>query len=207
MRTNKTISLFTIVLVSGLTWLQLGAQTPSSPQPMGAQEPRKTTASTRANPVIIESGTTAPQVVTILHRLNGLKVFRLLLHSNEQFGAIAKLDEAFQMAGDVHTNVIAGLTLDDGQTIAAWLPEVEAELPPPPIPSAPKAPATPRAASSKAQAAQAASLAEVNAMSIAGLQALPLAGNLLGPADLKIITRDGKRLLGRYIGLDGLTGL
>src|ERR1700674_4959181 len=111
------------------------------------------------------------------------------------------------MAGDVHTNVIAGLTLDDGQTIAAWLPEVEAELPPPPIPSAPKAPATPRAASSKAQAAQAASLAEVNAMSIAGLQALPLAGNLLGPADIKIITRDGKRLLGRYIGLDGLTGL
>ena len=50
-------------------------------------------------------------------------------------------------------------------------------------------------------------MADLSAVSIAGLQSLPLTGNLLGPADLKIITRDGKRLLGRYIGLDGLTGL
>jgi serine protease Do len=29
----------------------------------------------------------------------------------------------------------------------------------------------------------------------------------MGPADLRIITRDGKRINGRYIGIDGLTGL
>jgi S1-C subfamily serine protease len=207
MRINKTISLFTIVLVGGLAWFQSGAQTPSSPQPMGAQEPRKTIASTRVNPVIVQSGSTAPQVVTILHRLNGLKVFRLLLRSNEQFGAIANLDEAFQIAGDVHTNVIAGLTLDDGQTIAAWLPEAEAEMPPPSILFAPKAPAPPKASSSGAKAANVATAPEMPATSVPGFPSVPLAGNLLGPADLKIITRDGKRLLGRYIGLDGLTGL
>ena len=203
MRINKTISLFTIVLV-GLIWFQTGAQTPSSSR---RPEPRKTTATTTVNPVIVENGAGAPQVVTILHRLNGLKVFRLLLRSSQQFGAIANLDEAFQIAGEVHTNVIAGLTLDDGQTIAAWLPEAEAEMPPPPVPLAPKAAVAPRAPSTEAQPAMAASVPGMAAMSIPGLQSIPMTANLLGPADLKVITRDGKRLMGRYIGLDGLTGL
>src|SRR6267142_448948 len=146
MRINKTIRLFTIVLI-GSIWSQAGAQTPSSPR---RPEPRKTTAVTRV-PVIVENGAGAPQVVTILHRLNGLKVFRLLLRSSEQFGSIANLDDAFQIAGDVHTNVIAGLTLDDGQTIAAWLPEAEAERPPPSIPFAPTQPASPRTSVTGAQ--------------------------------------------------------
>jgi serine protease Do len=145
-----------------------------------------------------------------LHRLNGLKVFRLLLRSQEELGAIAKLDEAFQIAGDVHTSVIAGLTLDDGQTIAAWLPEAEAEMPPPLIPAAPRAPVSPRASVNATQPAMAPSTAEISAMSmrdLQGLQGFSVHGNLLGPADLRIITRDGKRLMGRYIGVDGLTGL
>ena len=145
MRINKKTSLLTFALVGGLAWFQTGAQTPASqqpipPQPPKGQEPRRPTTSTRVNPVIVQSGPAAPQVVTIVHRLNGLKVFRLLLRSGEQYGTIANIDDAFKIAGDVHTNVIAGLTLDDGQTIAAWLPEAEAEMPPPPVPSAPKAP-------------------------------------------------------------------
>src|SRR5437667_8895582 len=179
MSINKTISFFTIVLVGGLAWFQTGAQTPSSPR---RPEQRKTTASTRVNPVIVENGAGAPQVVTILHRLNGLKVFRLLLRSSQQFGAIANLDEAFQIAGEVHTNVIAGLTLDDGQTIAAWLPEAEAEMPPPPIPLAPKSPVASRAGATAAQAAMAGSVPDMSAMSIPSPQSLPVNGNLLGPA-------------------------
>jgi S1-C subfamily serine protease len=203
MRINKTISLFAIVLI-GLIWFQAGAQTPSSPR---RPETRKTTAVTKVNPVIVENAAGAPQVVTILHRLNGLKVFRLLLRSSQQFGAIANLDEAFQIAGDVHTNVIAGLTLDDGQTIAAWLPEAEAEMPPPPVPLAPKAAVAPRSPSTEALPAGAASVPGLAAMSLPDFPSIPMTGNLLGPADLKVITRDGKRLMGRYIGLDGLTGL
>ncbi|MEP6913521.1 MAG: PDZ domain-containing protein [bacterium] len=202
MRINKTISLLAIVL-AGLTGFQAGAQTPSSPR---RPEPRKTTTTIRVNPVIVENGPDAPQVVTILHRLNGLKVFRLLLRSSQQVGAIANLDEAFRIAGEVHTNVIAGLTLDDGQTIAAWLPEAEAEMPPPPIPLAPKAAVAPRTPSTGAQPAMAPSIPVLAAMSLPNLH-IPMTGNLLGPADLKVITRDGKRLMGRYIGLDGLTGL
>src|SRR5678815_4555238 len=69
----------------------------------------------------------APQVVTIIHRLNGLKMFRLLLRS-EQVQSIDALDSAFNLMDDVHTNVIAGLAMDDGETIAAWLPEADVEF-------------------------------------------------------------------------------
>lgn len=69
----------------------------------------------------------APQVVTIVHRLNGLKMFRLLLRSEQQAQAINSLDSAFNLLDDVHTNVSAGVAMDDGETIAAWLPEAEVE--------------------------------------------------------------------------------
>src|SRR5687768_9187365 len=155
MRIKKPLSIFARALIGGLRARHAGAQTPP---PAAAQAPRRPTISTRVNPVIVEDDVAAPQVVTILHRLNGLKVFRLLLRSNEKFGSIAKLDEAFKIAGDVHTNVIAGLTLDDGQTIAAWLPEAEAEMPPPPIPFAPKASVPPKPSTPEAQAAMVASV-------------------------------------------------
>ena len=62
-------------------------------------------------------------------------MFRLLLRSEEQVQAIAGLGSAFNLMDDVHTNVIAGLAMDDGETIAAWLPEAEVEFGPPAIPS------------------------------------------------------------------------
>lgn len=80
----------------------------------------------------------APQVVTIVHRLNGLKMFRLLLRSQQQVQAIESLDSTFSLMDDVHTNVIAGLAMDDGETIAAWLPEADVELPRPPVAAFPR---------------------------------------------------------------------
>jgi len=77
--------------------------------------------------------------VTIVHRLNGLKMFRLLLRSQQQVQAIESLDSAFNLMDDVHTNVIAGLAMDDGETIAAWLPEADVELPRPPVAAFPRA--------------------------------------------------------------------
>jgi S1-C subfamily serine protease len=151
-------------------------------------------------PVQVETSVSAPQVVTILHRLNGLKVIRLLLRGNEQLGAIANLDEAFQMAGEVHTNVIAGLALSDGQTIAAWLPEAEAELPPP-MPFAPAAPTSPAPPGSE--------MAKPVGVAPMAMPALPpnTFQRSFATVDVKIVTRDGRNLPGRYIGLDGLTGL
>ena len=76
----------------------------------------------------------APQVVTIVHRLNGLKMFRLLLRSQEQMQNISSLDSTFTLKDDVHTNVVAGLAMDDGETIAAWLPDADVEFGPVPAP-------------------------------------------------------------------------
>ncbi|HET7112981.1 MAG TPA: hypothetical protein VFI57_05020, partial [Pyrinomonadaceae bacterium] len=87
----------------------------------------------------------APQVVTIIHRLNGLKMFRLLLRS-EQVQSIDALDSTFNLMDDVHTNVIAGVAMDDGETIAAWLPDADVEFGPPdvPWPDLPRPPKAPR---------------------------------------------------------------
>lgn len=122
---------------------------PSAPAPPAPAPPKSGRASVgaRSGPVIVETRPTAPQVVTILHRLNGLKMFRLLLRSSQELRAVTRLDDAFRMTDEVHTNVIAGLALDDGQTIVAWLPDAEVEMGPPPTPFAPAAPAGPMAPS------------------------------------------------------------
>src|ERR1044072_5788787 len=102
-------------------------------------------AQTPAPPPKAPKPPTAPQVVTIVHRLNGLKMFRLLLRS-EQVQSIDALDSAFNLMDDVHTNVIAGLAMDDGETIAAWLPEADVEFGPAVI-AVPAPPKSPRASS------------------------------------------------------------
>ncbi len=210
MRTPKIISLFTlvfpVVFVVGLSCVTTLAQTPPA-----SPESRKTVTTTTVNRVILENKAAAPQVVTILHSLNGLKVIRLLINK-EQAEVIASLDEDFNLAGEVHMNVIAGLALDDGQTIAAWLPEAEAEMLPR-IPFGPRAPLPPKPSATTAAPARGAPLApvspipRVSSIDIPDSPSFNLPGNLFEPADLRIITRDGKRILGRYIGLDGLTGL
>jgi len=125
----------------------------------------------------------APQVVTIIHRLNGLKMFRLLLRF-EQVQSIDALDSTFNLMDDVHTNVIAGLAMDDGETIAAWLPEADVEFGPPDVafPVSPHPPKSPRMFPGS-----------VN-------------GFFDGP-DVSVIGPDGKQLPAKYIGLDAATGL
>jgi serine protease Do len=81
--------------------------------------------------------------------------------------------------------VIAGLAMDDGQTIAAWLPEADVEFGPPdvPFPVAPRPAKSPRAATGM----------------------FPRIG--FGEPDITVIGPDGKRLPAKYIGLDAVTGL
>jgi len=130
----------------------------------------------------------APQVVTIIHRLNGLKMFRLLARSQEQVQAISSLDWSFSLMDDVHTNVIAGLALDDGETIAAWLPEAEVEFGPVPVP-APAASERPLPAKRP--------VAAFSTMS----------NSFFGAPDITVIGSDGRRLPAKYIGFDAVTGL
>jgi S1-C subfamily serine protease len=211
MRIYKKVSLATflipLVFVGGIFVAQsvVQAQT-AAPNP--SPEPRKTVTTTTVNRVIVENKPAAPQVVTILHTLNGIKVFRLLVRSREQVEAIERLDPSFKIAGEVHVNVIAGLTLDDGHTIAAWLPEAEAELPPRAMAFGLRAPAPPRVPDPGVTGEPSTALAPSGpTASLPGLPSIKFPANLLEPADLRVITRDGKRILARYIGLDGLTGL
>ena len=154
------------------------AQTPAPPPKKPAQPAKAGSA---------DKLPAAPQVVTIIHRLNGLKMFRLLLRS-EQVQSIDSLDSAFSLMDDVHTNVIAGLAMDDGQTIAAWLPEAEVEFGPPavPLPVAPRPPKAPR-------------------VSLGGFPRL--GNNLLEAPDVTVIGPDGKQMPAKYIGFDAVTGL
>lgn len=143
-------------------------------------------------PVVVERQAAAPQVITVIHRINGLKMLRLLMRSGQGVGAVDSMDEAFAMTGQVHTNIIAGLTLDDGETIAAWLPEAEVEIEAT-LPFSPSAPPAPLAAQSP--------------MAIVPRKAEALAAGIFARPDITVIERDGKHHEARYVGLDGLTGL
>lgn len=205
---NKTIVQRVVALIIAVLFLgsnasaQVAARKPppaAPPGPSGSKPRKASTATRRSVPVVVDSPAVAPQVVTILHRLNGLKMFRLLLRSSEEIGAIARLDEAFRITDEVHTSVIAGLAMDDGHTIAVWLPEVDAEMGPG-IPStffATEAPRAPRGFTSV-----------LSAPPKSGSTPALLAGtSLFERPDLTVIARDGRRLVARYVGLDGVTGL
>src|SRR5919106_3396155 len=94
------------------------AQTPA-PSP-AASSSKKGTSQTRPGQRAAEKRL-APQVVTIVHRINALKMFRALLRSQQQVQGVSALGSTFNLTDDVHANVIAGLAMEDGATIAAWL--------------------------------------------------------------------------------------
>ncbi len=172
----KAASFVALIVAVGLT-SALGQTTAPAQQPTTAPPARP------RPPAPPQIRSTTPQVVTVLHRLNGLKMFRLLLHSEWDVEAIANLDYTFKLMDDVHTNVIAGLALEDGQTIAARLPEVDVEFtfPVPPPPRTPTA-STPD-------------------------PFFGYRGSLMESPDLTVIDSEGKKLAAQFVGVDGATGL
>jgi S1-C subfamily serine protease len=126
----------------------------------------------------------ARQVVTVIHRINGLKMFRFLLRSQQQVQGVAALDSTFSLMEDVHANVIAGLAMEDGETIAAWLPEMEVEFGPAAL-LEPGSDLKPSPDSTGAEYKE---------------QAYDI-------PDVTIIGPDGKQLLAKYVGFDATTGL
>ncbi|PYS70587.1 MAG: hypothetical protein DMF69_13070 [Acidobacteria bacterium] len=181
---STTLTIVLLMICSG----SLRAQTP--PQPKSPSQP------VEASQNLPVGQSKAPQVVTIVHKLNGLKMFRMMLRSQDQVEAIANLDEAFSLNDDVHTNIIAGLAMDDGQTIVAWLPEAEAEfgpvMPPPLAPTAPKAKS---------------SVVAIPTNRSRWRTSFPFRGGMFGSPDLTVIGSNGKRYDATYIGLDAATGL
>jgi len=178
------VGLALVIALSGLA----SAQTPPAPKKIVRANPRSV-----AGPRPV-----APQVVTIIHRLNSLKMFRLLRRSEEQVEAIASLDETVDLMDDVHTNIIAGLAMDDGRTIAAWLPDADLEFGP-----AFFSPKTPRAPATKSSLAAFPNVQPGNLE----MPPFPFRGGMFGRPDLTVIGPDGRRLSAEYVGLDAATGL
>jgi S1-C subfamily serine protease len=173
------------------------AQTPfPAPEPghgQGKNTPQPPAPRPTVAPIVSESRTVAPQVVTIVHRLNGIKFLRLLQRASGDKKTVAALNNAFGIDEEVHTNILAGLALDDGRTIATWLPQAAAELEASfyfPMMAMPPLPGNPIPGTGAATP------------SIPGIAPIPP-----GASHLTVFGRDGKELRARYVGLDGKTGI
>jgi S1-C subfamily serine protease len=148
------------------------------------RRPMRVTATPPAKVTVIpDQRAVAPQVVTIVHRLSGIKMLRFLLRQSGEAGTVAMIDPV-SITNDAHASIIAGWAIDD-KTITARLPQAAAEIEFSQHPLFPAElpgmfpDANPRRASTAPRA----------------------------QPDLTVITRDGQRLVARYVGLDGVTGL
>src|SRR5216683_7412286 len=61
--------------------------------------------------VIPDQRAVAPQVVTIVHRLSGIKMLRFLLRQSGEAGTVAMIDP-LSITSDAHASIIAGWAID-----------------------------------------------------------------------------------------------
>ncbi|MFY9618898.1 MAG: PDZ domain-containing protein [Pyrinomonadaceae bacterium] len=157
---------------------------PTQPQSPKAQKSvRKPTPRPSRVTMVKDQEPVAPQVVTIIHRLSGVKLLRYLLRNEP--GSIATITPA-DVNADAHASIIAGVALEDGKTIVARLPQVAAEM----------------------EIQRSSLLAppdEPDESRDAAHRRLPRAPRM--QPDLTVMTQDGRTFRARYIGVDGLTGL
>src|SRR5215471_15845221 len=171
----------TVTATAGTPQTPLAERAQRRPTPRRVQEPP-------ARVTVVPNQTqTAPQVVTIVHRLTGVKVLRLLQRQVGANAAIENVDPE-SLKTDAHASILAGWALDDGKTVAARLPQAFAEI------------EIPWTAEVRAQWQ-----AQTNAR--AGTFAPFMLQSPRIEPDLTVITGDGKKLRAHLVGLDGETGL
>jgi S1-C subfamily serine protease len=160
---------------------------PQEPTAPGKPKPQKVIrrASTRPARVsmVRDQEPVAPQVVTVVHRLSGVKLLRYLLRESGD-RTIATIDPE-SIANDAHASIIAGLELEDGRTIVARLPQVAAEMEVPRVSPVPPD--------------------KSDDLMGNALRRLPRMPRM--QPDLTVMMQDGRTFRARYIGIDGLTGL
>src|SRR2546421_7192423 len=89
--------------------------------------PRRASTPPATVTVVADRAKVAPQVVTIVHRLSGVKMLRFLLRQGEDPDTVYTINPE-AISGDAHASIIAGWALNDGRTIAVRLPQAGAEL-------------------------------------------------------------------------------
>src|SRR5215831_7947763 len=97
------------------------AQTPPPERAQRRPTPRRSPEPPARVTVVPNQTQTVPQVVTIVHRLTGVKLLRLLQRQVGANAAIENVDPESLMT-DAHASILAGWVLDDGKTVAARLP-------------------------------------------------------------------------------------
>ena len=188
---NIVLLIPALLLSPGLVAAQTSAPTvaaTASLAPAQNPEPEKLRKTPRRPPmgrvtVVPSQYQVAPQVVTVIHRLSGVKLLRFILRQAGEGGVVETIDPE-SVNDDAHASIIAGWTLDDGKTIAARLPQAGAEI-----------------GSWELEGPA----ADQNWSLFAST---PFPSVRLGVApDLWVVTRDGRKLRARLIGLDAETGL
>ncbi len=209
--TLKSLILFTlgvavIVSLAATASAQTPPAVPTSPPPVNepqtpAQigkpkpekvEKRRTVPSTRQARVTMvqDQEPVSPQIVTVIHRLNGLTILRRVLREQGEPGTVATITPD-AITKDVHASIIAGLALEDGRTILARLPQVSAEMEV--FRSSTVVPKTDKSDDDSATAS--------------AHRSAPAPRPPRIQPDLTVMTQDGKTFRARYIGIDGQTGL
>jgi S1-C subfamily serine protease len=126
-----------------------------------------------------------PQVVTIVHRLNGVQALVLMQREGER---VVTVDDRLMTSAAAVTNITAGFVLGDGQSIAARLSQAEVE-----------AVTTPQAASMFGGYQTTPSNTQSRVWTN---QPRPAP-----QADFVVVESSGKQFAARYIGMDGGSGL
>jgi len=200
MSTSFSIRIIAATLTVGVGALAIGAQTnvpaptiastaptgqTPSPEKSQRRPPRRQPEPPARVTVVPNQTQLAPQVVTIVHRLTGVKLLRLLQRQSGESFTIENIDPITLMA-DAHASILAGWMLEDGKTVAARLPQAFAEIDI----------KTPRETRARAP--------------VANGPTTPNPFMLMSPRiepDLTVITGDGRKLRAHLVGLDGETGL
>ena len=170
---------------------------PQTPAPVAKPKPekvekRRPSAATRQARVTMvqDQEPVSPQIVTVIHRLNGLTILRKVLREQREPGTVATINPD-AVTKDVHASIIAGLALEDGRTILARLPQVTAEM---------------EVFRSNVVVPKVDKPEDNGATASAHRSAPPPRAPRIQP-DLTVMTQDGKTFRARYVGIDGQTGL
>jgi S1-C subfamily serine protease len=164
-------------LLAGIGFVAVARAQVAAPKPP-PQPPRDT--------LLVDAGhSRTPQVVTIVHRLNGVQALVLMQREGER---VVTVDDGLMTSPAAVTNITAGFVLGDGQSIAARLSQAEVEaLTWPQTSSMSWAyETTPSNSQPRVWTSQARSTPQ---------------------ADFVVVESSGKQFAARYVGMDGGSGL
>src|SRR5690349_2019109 len=170
---------------------------PQTPAPVAKPKPdkpekRRPVAATRQTRVkmVQDQEPVSPQIVTVIHRLNGLTLLRKVLREQGEPGTVATINPD-AVTTDVHASIIAGLALEDGRTILARLPQVSADM----------------EVYRSTVVVTKGDKPDDNSATASAHRSAPTPRAPRIQPDLTVMTQDGRTFRARYVGIDGQTGL